>query len=278
MDSAANKIPADLNPSPHGEGNCAQFTNERGRHVLTAIYAVLFYIATAVFAAGLGVKIWGYARTPAPLSIALTPAPVTRTGAAIRVLRDAFLFASLFKANKWIWLFGYLFHGALALVLLRHVRYFIEPVWGVIVFIQPFGIYAGLAMVAGLAGLWVRRLFIPRIRYISAPSDHLMLALLLAIGVKRPRHEVPRAHRHRRGESVLPRSHTLGLAAPPQRSGAAGPPGACGPSDDRLPLLEAGPRARNFLQPNPQSGGHAPREAPARSVGRRAGLSKTMQV
>jgi nitrate reductase gamma subunit len=151
--------------------------------VLTAIYAVLFYIATATIAIGLGVKIWGYAKTPAPLSIALTPAPVTRTGAAVRVLRDAFLFASLFKANKWIWLFGYLFHAALALVLLRHMRYFIDPVWGIVVFIQPFGLYAGLAMVAGLAGLWVRRLFVPRIRYISAPSDHLMLALLLAIGV-----------------------------------------------------------------------------------------------
>jgi nitrate reductase gamma subunit len=151
--------------------------------VLTAIYAVLFYTATAVFAVGLGVKIWGYARTPAPLAIALTPAPVTRTGAAIRVLREAFLFASLFKANKWIWVFGYLFHGALALVVLRHMRYFIDPVWGVIVFVQPFGLYAGLAMVAGLAGLWVRRLFLPRIRYISAPSDHLMLVLLLAIGV-----------------------------------------------------------------------------------------------
>ena len=38
-------------------------------------------------------------------------------------------------------------------------------------------------MVAGLLGLWARRIFVPRIRYISAPSDHLMLALLLGIGV-----------------------------------------------------------------------------------------------
>jgi len=33
----------------------------------------------------------------------------------------------------------------------------------------------------GLAGLWARRVLVDRIRYISAPSDHLMLALLLAI-------------------------------------------------------------------------------------------------
>ena len=38
-------------------------------------------------------------------------------------------------------------------------------------------------MAAGLAGLWVRRIFVARVRYISTPSDHLMLALLLAIAL-----------------------------------------------------------------------------------------------
>jgi nitrate reductase gamma subunit len=37
--------------------------------------------------------------------------------------------------------------------------------------------------VLGVAGLWARRIFVERIRYISTPSDHLMLALILAIGV-----------------------------------------------------------------------------------------------
>jgi nitrate reductase gamma subunit len=36
-------------------------------------------------------------------------------------------------------------------------------------------------MAAGLAGLWAHRVLVPRVRYISTPSDHLMLALLLAI-------------------------------------------------------------------------------------------------
>jgi nitrate reductase gamma subunit len=43
--------------------------------------------------------------------------------------------------------------------------------------------YAGFAMVAGLGGLWARRFLVERIRYISTPSDHLMLALLILIGV-----------------------------------------------------------------------------------------------
>jgi nitrate reductase gamma subunit len=41
--------------------------------------------------------------------------------------------------------------------------------------------YAGFAMLAGLGALWLRRIFVERIRYISGPSDHLMLILLLAI-------------------------------------------------------------------------------------------------
>jgi nitrate reductase gamma subunit len=101
----------------------------------------------------------------------------------LRLGREVVLFESLFKANKWIWLFGWIFHAALAVVLLRHLRYFILPVWEWVALIQPFGAYAGLAMVAGLLGLWARRLLVPRIRYISAPSDHLMLALLVGIAV-----------------------------------------------------------------------------------------------
>ena len=96
--------------------------------------------------------------------------------------RELFFFQSLFKANKWIWLFGMIFHAALVLVLLRHLRYFTEPVWAPVVLIQDIGIYAGFAMVAGLAALWGRRFLVERIRYISGPSDHLMLALLVSIG------------------------------------------------------------------------------------------------
>ncbi len=149
--------------------------------LLTAFFACLFYAATAVLVAGLAVKMLGYARTPAPLKIPTTPAPATRGGVVLRILREVTLFASLFGANKWIWLFGWIFHVALALVLLRHLRYFTQPVWGVVEIAQPFGVYAGFAMLAGLAGLWARRFLVERIRYISTYSDHLMLALLAAI-------------------------------------------------------------------------------------------------
>jgi len=149
--------------------------------VLSTAYAVLFYLATAVFTVGLLYKIRLYARTPAPLKIPTTPAPVTRSGVVVRMAKEVVFFESLFKSNKWIWLFGWVFHVALLLVLLRHLRYFTEPVWFWVKWVQPFGLYAGFAMLGGLAALWVRRFAVERIRYVSSPSDHLMLLLLIAI-------------------------------------------------------------------------------------------------
>ena len=98
----------------------------------------------------------------------------------LRLGREVVLFESLFKANQWMWLFGWMFHAALALVLLRHLRYFQQPVW-------TGSLGAAVRHLrrlrdgGRLAGLWARRLLVARMRYISTPSDHLMLALLLAL-------------------------------------------------------------------------------------------------
>ncbi len=150
--------------------------------MLTAVFAVMLYAAGLVMVAGVGHRAWLYASTPAPLKIPTMPAPTTRGGVVVRMFSEVVFFRSLFKANKWIWLFGWVFHVALAVVLMRHLRYFLQPVPEIVALVQPFGVLAGLAMVAGLAALWARRFLVPRIRYISGPSDHLMLALLLAIG------------------------------------------------------------------------------------------------
>jgi len=145
------------------------------------IFAALFYVSAAVLFIGLGWKIYDYARTPAPLLIPTTPAPTTRGGVVLRMLREVTLFESLFKANLWTWGASWIFHVSLALVVIRHLRYFTEPVWSWVALAQPFGTYAGLSMALGLTGLWARRIFVERIRYISTPSDHLMLGLLLLI-------------------------------------------------------------------------------------------------
>lgn len=151
--------------------------------LLTALYALVFYLAAAVLALGLAVKIRQYWMTPVPFKIPTTPAPVTRGGVVLRMGREVLFFESLFKANKWTWVFAAMFHAGLALVLLRHFRYFTEPVWFWVVLIQDIGIYAGFALVAGLGGLWARRILVNRVRYISGPSDHLMLMLIIGIGL-----------------------------------------------------------------------------------------------
>jgi nitrate reductase gamma subunit len=149
---------------------------------VTMIYAGMFYIAALLLVTGLVYKIVDYSRTPAPLKIPTTPAPTTRTGVVYRMAKEVVVFESLFKSNKWIWVFGWLFHFGLLLVLARHLRYFTQPVWFWVDIVQPFGKYASIMMVIGLAGLWARRFLVDRVRYISTPSDHLMLLLLIAIG------------------------------------------------------------------------------------------------
>lgn len=150
---------------------------------ISTVYVAVFYFAFAFMVIGVGLRILKYAKTPAPLVIPTTPAPVTQAGVAMRLFREVVFFESLFKSNKWIWILGYLFHFGMLLVLLRHLRYFTEPVWFWVVWLQPIGKYAAFPMLIGLAGLWIRRFVVDRIRYISTPSDHLMLVLLIGIGL-----------------------------------------------------------------------------------------------
>ncbi len=150
---------------------------------MSSVYALLFIVATIVLVVGLARKIIQYAKVPAPLKIPTTPAPVTQSGVVLRMFREVVFFESLFKSTKWTWIFSWMFHMGLFLVLLRHIRYFINPVWLPIELIQPFGKYAAFAMVFGLLGLLARRFFVDRVRYISSPSDYLWLLILIFIGM-----------------------------------------------------------------------------------------------
>ena len=153
---------------------------------LSILYVVLFYAAIIVLIGGITNKVLQYKRVPAPLKITVTPAPLTKSGVAWRLTTEVVLFNSLFRSSKWTWIFGWMFHFALLLAFFRHLRYAISPdnfLWPIISleWVQSFGKYAGFAMVAGLIGLLGRRIFVDRVRYISSPSDYLMLLLILAI-------------------------------------------------------------------------------------------------
>lgn len=144
---------------------------------------ILAYLVVGIFAIGFIQRIALYARSPAPLKIPTTPAPTTTFGVVWRLFTEIAFFNSLFKGDKWAWAGSYAFHGALVLVLIRHLRYFVDPLPPYFAYIQIAGIVAGIAMVGGLGLLFLRRILIDRVRYISSPADYLWLLLLLGIGV-----------------------------------------------------------------------------------------------
>lgn len=153
---------------------------------LSILYVILFYVAMITLVVGVTNKLMQYIRVPAPLKIAVTPAPLTRTGVAYRLFTEVVFFNSLFRATIWTWIFGWVFHFSLLLAFFRHLRYVISPdsfLWPLVDLqvVQSFGHYAGFAMLFGLAGLFGRRIFVDRVRYISSPSDYLMLLLIMGI-------------------------------------------------------------------------------------------------
>ncbi len=145
--------------------------------------ALACYLAFAISLVGLAWQVATYLKTPQRLPLAVTPAPHGAGGVAWRLSQEVVLFRSLFHSSKWTWLFGWVFHASLFLVLLRHLRYFLEPVPAWVLWLQPLGRYAGISMVLALAALWARRLMVPRVRFVSTVSDHLMLLLLVLIGI-----------------------------------------------------------------------------------------------
>ena len=151
--------------------------------VLSLIAAIGLCFAAATLVVGLGLRIWQYASTPVPLRIPTTPAPASMLGVVWRMTKEVIFFESLFKASKWTWIAGWLFHAGLLVILVGHLRLFVEPVWAWVSYVHTFSKYSAGAMLIGLAALFARRIFVDRVRYISAPSDHLMLVLLMAIGL-----------------------------------------------------------------------------------------------
>ncbi|VAW61702.1 hypothetical protein MNBD_GAMMA10-2728, partial [hydrothermal vent metagenome] len=89
---------------------------------MSILIAGLLFVATLFMLGGIINKVRQYAATPAPLKIPVTPAPKSTGGVVLRMAKEVVLFAALFRASKWTWLFGWLFHVSLALAFIRHLR------------------------------------------------------------------------------------------------------------------------------------------------------------
>lgn len=155
-------------------------------NLTTAIFLLFTYSVGLVFVIGVILRIYQYATTPQPIKIMLTPAPLTKSGAVARVLGEVFFLKSLFKANKPTWVFGYLFHISFFLLIFMHfMRHFVytNPLpWWYSIFVDA-GIVCGIIMVLSLFLLFMRRIVVERVKFISLFQDYLILILLMLIGI-----------------------------------------------------------------------------------------------
>jgi len=187
--------------------------------------ALALYAAAVVFLGGLSWKVWVWARTPEPFRIPTTTgqqaslpgiapsrveSPSTGPGVVGRLALEALLFRSLFRNSapapapigavcpppafverKALWLGALALHYALLVIVVRHLRLFVDPVPGVVTALAAIDgffeigtprLYAtDVIVIAALAYLLARRLRDPLLRYLSLPADYLALGTLIAV-------------------------------------------------------------------------------------------------
>lgn len=199
-----------------------------GLHVLFGV--VIPYTAAVIFVAGFIRKVMNWAYSPVPFQIPstcgqqrslpwITPAeidnPFTKKGVIVRMALEVLFFRSLFRNfrfemkdgsklsyiwEKWLWLAALAFHWAFLAVVIRHLRFFTEPVpffVRAVEYLDSFfrvevvndviqiglpGIFiSGIVLLAAVIYLFLRRVFIPQVNYISLASDYFPLFLIMGI-------------------------------------------------------------------------------------------------
>ena len=151
---------------------------------------ILPYVAVMVFVVGMIWRLRTWKKLASP-SITLFPAPATEGANTLNTAKEAVLFASLFKGDRLLWVFAWVFHVVLVLIFVGHFR----VCTNVDSLLMTFGMSedAILAMSSGAGGaagvlilvatilLLVRRLTLPRVREITGAVDYLALLLIIAI-------------------------------------------------------------------------------------------------
>jgi nitrate reductase gamma subunit len=200
-----------------------------GLHVVFGI--VIPYLAGFTFLAGLLYRIVTWARTPVPYRIPTTCGqnrslpwikrslrvklenPENTIYAIGRMALEVLLFRSLFRnlkselrkepdypeggrlvywSSKWLWVGTMVFHYAFLTVLIRHLRFFTEPVIFFVPLLEsidsflqlyvPAVYLSGIGLLVALIYLMLRRVFDPKLCYISLTADYFPLLLILGIG------------------------------------------------------------------------------------------------
>ncbi|UCH84896.1 MAG: sulfate reduction electron transfer complex DsrMKJOP subunit DsrM [Candidatus Latescibacterota bacterium] len=192
-----------------------------GLHSLFGI--VLPYAAIFLFLIGFVVRIFQWAKSPVPFRITTTSgqqkslnfiksnnleSPHNTTGVIGRMALEILFFRSLFRntkaevkenerivygPDKWLWAAALAFHWSFLIVFLRHYRFFAEPVPEFILKMQavdglfqvgtPIVFLTGLILLASVTFLFLRRVVLPQVRYISLLADYFALFVIMAIAI-----------------------------------------------------------------------------------------------
>ena len=181
------------------------------------------YLAVLVFLGGFIYRVVQWAKSPVPFSIQTTcgqgksldfikqdklESPNTTSEVVARMALEILTFRSLFRntksdvhggpkityeSSKWLWLFALIFHYSFLIIVIRHMRMFLEPVpwligwldWADSMFeIGTPSMYMTTAgLILGCVLLFGRRLINRHVRYISLVNDYFPLVLIFGIGV-----------------------------------------------------------------------------------------------
>jgi [DsrC]-trisulfide reductase subunit M len=182
---------------------------------------ILPYAAMLLFLGGIVYRVLKWANAPVPFHIPTTcgqqkslpwirtsrlESPFTKAQTVLRMAVEILLFRSLFRnsraelregprlayaENKLLWLGALAFHWSLLIILLRHLRYFLEPVPAFVSMLEaadgffqisaPGLLVTDVVVLLALVYLLQRRFTDAPIHYISLLGDYFALFLLLGI-------------------------------------------------------------------------------------------------
>lgn len=144
-------------------------------------------ITLLVFFGGLGYRLFEWRKLAMP-KMTLYPAPESGADTFWGVLRATFFSPSLFKADRFLWAGAWVFHAALVLILIGHVRVGTDlpALWAALginadTMSAIVGTTAGIIILLAILLLTYRRFGIPRVQEITQAGDYLALILLLAV-------------------------------------------------------------------------------------------------
>jgi len=198
------------------------FAGVKAAHLQYLFGVVIPYAAFLIFIIGIIYRVVQWGRIPVPFRIPTTAGqeksfpwikhnkidnPFTSLGVIVRMAFEVLLFRSLFRntkaelrdgpklsygSTKWLWLGGLAFHYTFLVILIRHLRLFTEPVPYVITLMEsldgffqvaaPVLYLSDLIFLGAVTYLFLRRVIIPQMYYISLAADYFPLFLIGAIG------------------------------------------------------------------------------------------------